>query len=101
MCGSVAAQEGKAKPTESGGTVASSRNSHSGGLGLLLARLRPTWEGFQWFSCPLQVIPGLLPLRIGHAVCPLHLACAFISVFIYHYPLGFVVAYNPAVPQRQ
>jgi len=56
------------KTTESGGTVVSQRTSHSGGPGSILARGRPPWEGFQWFSFPLQVKTGVVPLQIGHAV---------------------------------
>ena len=26
-------------------------------------------EGFQWFSFPLQVNTGVVPLQIGHAFC--------------------------------
>jgi len=59
---------------ESGGTVVSPRTSHSGGPGSILARGRPPWKGLQWFSFPLQVNTGVVPLRIGHAVYlpPIH-----------------------------
>jgi len=54
--------------TESGGTVISPRTSHSGGPGSILARGRPPREGFQWFTFPLQVNTGVVPLQIGHAI---------------------------------
>ena len=54
--------------TESGGTVVSPHNSHLGDPGSILARGRPPWEGFQWFSFPLQVNTRVVPLQIGHAV---------------------------------
>ena len=54
--------------TESGGTVVSPRTSRSGDPGSILAQGRPPWEGFQWFSFPLQVNTGVVPLQIGHAV---------------------------------
>jgi len=54
--------------TASGGTVVSPRTSHSEGPGSILARGRPPWEGFQWFSYPLQVNTGVVLLHIGHTV---------------------------------
>jgi len=52
----------------SGGTVVRPRTSHSGGPGSILARGRSPWEGFQWFSFPLQVNTRVVPLQIGHIV---------------------------------
>jgi len=78
--------------------------SHLGGPGSILARGRPPWEGFQWFSFPLQVNTvgggGTSALQVGHAVYLAYLSYAFISPFIYLSPVHFTVAYNLAVSQR-
>ena len=81
--------------TENGGTVVSPRTSDSGGPGSILARGRTPWKGFQWFSFPLQVNTGVVPVQIGHAVYLPYLSYAF----IYHTPVRFTVAYILAVLQ--